>query len=259
MMGVDTQSQNKEFCRGVPWCVAQVTQQFDNDLSAGRQDSGKGPFLDGNQLNADMIKKKFIIGETAVIPAICFFAFFLWAVAAAETKAGQAPAYVPGELLVKFTPAVRIAASANYRARLGVSSLKTYEITGAQHVKLPEGMTVEEALEIYRNDPDVEYAEPNYYRYATATTPDDTFFGRLWGLHNAGQNVNNTSGTPDADIDAPEAWDTEKGDSAVIVAVFDTGADCEPRLLPHTQYPRKSARYPSHLPRSGNRFAAPRG
>ncbi|MBW2318043.1 MAG: hypothetical protein JRF24_05070 [Deltaproteobacteria bacterium] len=199
--GVDAPSQNKEFRRGVPWCVAQVTPWFDNDLSAGRQDCGKGPFLDGNQLNADMIKKKFVIGEMAVIPAICFFAFFLWAVEAAETKAGQAPAYVPGELLVKFTPAVRIVASDNYRARLGVSSLKTYEITGAQHVKLPEGMTVEEALEIYRNDPDVEYAEPNYYRYATAT-PNDPSFDDLWGLHNTGQ----TGGTPDADIDAPEAW-----------------------------------------------------
>ncbi len=170
------------------------------------------------------MKKIIILGAMEVILAICFFAFFPWTVAVAETNVEQAPAYVPGELLVKFTPAVRIAASADYRARMGVSSLKTYEITGAQHIKLPEGMTVEEALEIYRNDPDVEYAEPNYYRYATAT-PNDPSFGLLWGLHNTGQNVNGASGTSDADIDAPEAWETETGDSAVIVAVLDTGAD----------------------------------
>jgi subtilisin family serine protease len=85
-------------------------------------------------------------------------------------------------------------------------------------------MTVEEALEIYRSDPDVEYVEPNYLRYATAT-PDDTFFTNLWGLHNSGQNVNGTAGTADADIDAPEAWDTTTGSSSVVVAVIDSGVD----------------------------------
>jgi subtilisin family serine protease len=85
-------------------------------------------------------------------------------------------------------------------------------------------MTVEEALEIYRNDPDVEYVEPNYRRYATAT-PDDTFFTNLWGLHNSGQNVNGTNGTADADIDAPEAWDTTTGSINVVVAVIDSGVD----------------------------------
>jgi subtilisin family serine protease len=90
-------------------------------------------------------------------------------------------------------------------------------------------MTVEEALEIYRNDPDVEYVEPNYYRYATATTPDDTFFippfERLWGLHNTGQDVNGTTGTVGADIDAIEAWDTTTGSINVVVAVIDSGVD----------------------------------
>jgi subtilisin family serine protease len=90
-------------------------------------------------------------------------------------------------------------------------------------------MTVEEALEIYRNDPDVEYVAPNYLRYATDTNPDDTFFlppfERLWGLHNTGQDVNGTNGTADADIDAPEAWDTTTGSMNVVVAVIDSGID----------------------------------
>jgi subtilisin family serine protease len=91
-------------------------------------------------------------------------------------------------------------------------------------------MTVEEALEIYRNDPEVEYVEPNYYRYATAPPPpDDTFFlppfERLWGLHNTGQAVNGTNGTADADIDATEAWDTTTGSNNVVVAVIDSGVD----------------------------------
>ena len=57
--------------------------------------------------------------------------------------------------------------------------------------------------------------------------PDDTDFDQLWGLNNTGQ----TSGTADADIDAPEAWDylldnsATVGDMNVVVAVIDSGID----------------------------------
>jgi subtilisin family serine protease len=137
--------------------------------------------------------------------------------------------YVPGELLVKYKPAVRAAATEYFRSRWRVSTLRRFRRIGVQHVKLPRDMTVGEALEIYRNDPDVEYVEPNYLRYATATIPDDTFFippfERLWGLHNTGQNVNGTTGTVGSDIDAIEAWDTTTGSNNVVVAVIDSGVD----------------------------------
>lgn len=55
--------------------------------------------------------------------------------------------------------------------------------------------------------------------------PDDSFFNRLWGLHNVGQSVNGITGTADADIDAPEAWDYTRGRTDVIVAVIDTGCN----------------------------------
>ncbi|MBI1882662.1 MAG: S8 family serine peptidase [Chlamydiae bacterium] len=67
----------------------------------------------------------------------------------------------------------------------------------------------------------VEYAEPNYVVQALSTFPNDSSFSQLYGLHNTGQ----TGGTADADIDAPEAWDTTKGASSVVVAVIDTGVD----------------------------------
>jgi hypothetical protein len=67
----------------------------------------------------------------------------------------------------------------------------------------------------------VEYAEPDYFRSAKATLPNDPRFGSLWGHHNTGQN----GGTEDADIDAPEAWELTTGSSNVIVAVIDSGID----------------------------------
>ena len=51
--------------------------------------------------------------------------------------------------------------------------------------------------------------------------PNDPDFNKQWHLHNSGQ----YGGTIDADIDAPEAWDIETGDSDVIIAIIDSGID----------------------------------
>jgi len=136
----------------------------------------------------------------------------------------QGSAYAPGELLVKYKSSIRETASRSYQAQWGISSIRTFKKIGVKHVKLPKDMTVPEALEIYSNDPDVEYAEPNYYRHIAAT-PNDTHFSKLWALHNTGQSVNDTLGTVDADIDALKAWDITTGSSSVVVAVIDTGVD----------------------------------
>jgi subtilisin family serine protease len=142
----------------------------------------------------------------------------IWAselVRESKNPLAQNPAYVPGELLVKYKSSARAATSEYFRSRWEVSTLRSFKSIGVQHLKLPEGMTIEEALAIYRNDPDVEYAEPNYFRYAAANIPDDIFFSNLWGLDNAG----------DTDIDVPEAWDITTGNSNVVVAVMDSGVD----------------------------------
>ncbi|MBK5093731.1 MAG: S8 family serine peptidase, partial [Actinobacteria bacterium] len=76
-----------------------------------------------------------------------------------------------------------------------------------------------------RARPDVEYAEPDYVERA-AVIPNDPYFSNQWGYYNTGQTIQGTPGIPDADIDAPEAWDIENGQSnPVNVAVIDTGAD----------------------------------
>ncbi len=69
----------------------------------------------------------------------------------------------------------------------------------------------------------VRYAEPNFVVSVDAE-PDDPDFGQLWGLDNIGQLAGFLFGTPDADIDAPEAWDVTTGGGSVV-AVVDTGID----------------------------------
>jgi hypothetical protein len=68
--------------------------------------------------------------------------------------------------------------------------------------------------------PGIAHVEPDYFAGIFARVPDDPRFSEQWGLHNTGQ----TGGEPDADVDAPEAWDHETGGD-VLVGMLDTGVD----------------------------------
>ncbi|MDW7771945.1 MAG: S8 family serine peptidase [Desulfobulbaceae bacterium] len=127
---------------------------------------------------------------------------------------------VPDELLVKYQAATADQVRLQYREKYKIRTLRYFQSIGVDHVQLPQGVDVEEALQLYAGNRQVEYAEPNYYRYADII-PDDPFFGQLWGMDNNGQD----GGLADADIDAPEAWNITTGNGEVVVAVIDSGID----------------------------------
>ncbi len=62
---------------------------------------------------------------------------------------------------------------------------------------------------------------------STLQIPNDTYFDKQWSFHNTGQPTEpyERIGTPDADIDAPEAWNIQTGDGSIVIAVIDTGVD----------------------------------
>lgn len=97
-------------------------------------------------------------------------------------------------------------------------------------LELEAGQNLSEALEAYRQDPAVEYAEYNYLLYAHRT-PSDTSYSIQWPLRNTGQTYPASGsytappGTYDADIDASAAWDLFTGTADVVAAVIDTGVD----------------------------------
>ena len=114
---------------------------------------------------------------------------------------------VRGEILVKFKSGVSqskkmsILTNSNAQIRGGLNKLNI------ELIKLPAGMSVQEAVEYYRNLTEVEFAEPNYIRKAFAT-PNDTSYNQQWGL---------------SKIYAEDAWSKVTVSSAIIVAVIDSG------------------------------------
>jgi subtilisin family serine protease len=104
----------------------------------------------------------------------------------------------------------------------GSRIMKNYSIVpGLSLIQLPDGVDVPSALSKINKSKLITYAEPVYYCHLAATIPNDTYFPLQWGLNNTGQ----FGGTKNADINAPEAWDTYKGSSTFVVAVLDTGID----------------------------------
>lgn len=141
--------------------------------------------------------------------------------------------YVPGEIIIKFkenqAPNNIFLAKHNLRSADKISkqessggeiNKKDLNIDRMYLAEENDGSDIALTINDLMNDPRIEYAEPNYI-INIDTTPNDPSFSSLWGLNNTGQ----TGGTPNADINAPEAWDIQTGSSNVTIGVIDTGVD----------------------------------
>ena len=128
------------------------------------------------------------------------------------------PNFRGDRILVKPLPGVDLTA---LHGITGAQVLRHYPAIGnLQVVHVPPGLTVPAVLALYQQSGLVAYAEADGIVHALATPNDFRYQdGSLWGLNNVGQ----LGGVPDADIDAPEGWDTQNSAANVIVAVIDTG------------------------------------
>ncbi|NUQ62011.1 MAG: S8 family serine peptidase, partial [Pirellulales bacterium] len=129
--------------------------------------------------------------------------------------------YTPGRLIVRFTDSVSQAGQASWLAAKGATAVRQLPIINGVIAQLANpNADVPATAAQWSADPMVKYAEPDYLA-TLAAAPNDTRFGELWGMHNIGQ----SGGVVDADIDAPEAWDTFTGSSTVVIANIDSGVD----------------------------------
>ncbi len=137
-------------------------------------------------------------------------------------QAAKAQDYVPNEVLIKFQKGVSfevqdIAIQSVQGRVIGLFRLDPDLL----HLRVPETIGTDRAISILLSNPVVQYAVRNNIHYINDLFPDDPKFNKQWPLHNTGQD----GGTPDADMDAPEAWDLFTGSPNIVVAVLDTGVD----------------------------------
>jgi hypothetical protein len=137
--------------------------------------------------------------------------------------------FAPDQVLVKFkstlSEEMRETTVAAYQSR----KIKRIPRVDIYQLQIPEDLSVEEMLSLLERNPDVEYAEPNYFRHIAQRTPNDPYFIEQYALYNSGQEVgppaSPQSGENRADIKAREGWEETLGSEDVIIAVLDTGVD----------------------------------
>lgn len=134
---------------------------------------------------------------------------FLWMLPLGLLAQGKGEPYVKDEVLIKFRASTSRSKAIEATAKLGLAQLERLGNTGWQRVKISNGSSPKKAAASALLDPDIEFAQPNFYYYLQAT-PNDPQWGvaELYGLPKIG---------------APAAWDLTTGSSTVVIANIDTG------------------------------------
>ncbi len=133
------------------------------------------------------------------------------------------PDYAPGQVLVKYKKNIPAARKKRGTKLAGIKrTLKKVGFKDKIHLLQTNAqVSAKDAIKKLKSQNIVEFAEPNYIRKLNYL-PNDPSYNLQWHLNNTGQ----TGGAQDADIDAQEAWDIEKGySSPVKIASIDTGID----------------------------------
>ena len=169
--------------------------------------------------------------RTLLAPALVAL---LVAVSLASSASGApARSRTKPSVLVGYKANVSATAQGQVLAAVGAIRTRRFTRIRTDLVTVAPGQAAS-TIRALKRDPRVAYAEPNLVVRAADVTPNDPFMPQLWGLDNVGQRVNWTTGSPDADIDAKEAWSVSTGSPDVVVAVIDTGVDVShPDLAPN--------------------------
>jgi large repetitive protein len=139
--------------------------------------------------------------------------------AASDPGSAYSPEAVPGELVVGFDRDASRAQERSAVREAGASIEQRVGLIDGAVVKVEGDAQPSEVADELAAAGAVRFVEPNYVLRASRV-PNDSAFGRLWGLRNVGQQ----GGKPGADVNAPAAWDVVTG-GPVTVAVIDTGVD----------------------------------
>jgi parallel beta-helix repeat protein len=172
-----------------------------------------------------MIKKLFIFSTVLIIIIIVFLKINpILATASIQFNNQSNQRFVPGEFIVKFKGSVSVPKTMGITGvqsidrlnkNFGVISVKKVFKTNTNFLQkiykftVPINSDILAIVKEYKNNPLVEYAEPNYI-YHTTATPNDSSFSSQW---------------PHQNMQSELAWNITQGNESVIIAIIDTGVD----------------------------------
>ncbi len=148
-----------------------------------------------------------------------------------DRPAQERMTWASNELLVQFKRQVQRGVWIRAHRIAGTQVVRRLDDLNVDLIRLPRSANALSITRRYLRNPLVEHVEPNVLR-RIEVVPNDPRWDDLWGLHNVGGShaiadppPSELAGTSDADIDAPQAWDIQRGDPSTVVAVVDTGVD----------------------------------
>ena len=125
-----------------------------------------------------------------------------------EPAAPPQTEFAPGQLLIRFLPTVSPGRADEILAERGAAQIRSVAALDVRVLRLPPGLSVERAMEIFSRIPEVEFAEPNYILHAVGHLPE---ISGQWGLQQ---------------IQAAAAWShLGGGGPQTLIAITDTGID----------------------------------
>ena len=133
------------------------------------------------------------------------------------------PLFVTDQFIVEFLPDVTLDQVEALNAVFEVEVVARMGLLDNDYVLTVTPASITDALDLanlYHEDSLTVFAHPNFIDrgQARAILPNDPLFPSQWHLHNTGQ----LGGTPDADIDAPEAWGiTPTGSPNIVIAIVE--------------------------------------
>lgn len=147
---------------------------------------------------------RFIAGVLLVL----YFLFLTNGVEAESPRpAPENPAYVPGQLIVRFREGLPPMMMASALLSVRMQTLEVEEALDLQLVAVQPGLE-EKLIDLLSANPLIEYVGPNYIAHI-AGEPNDPAWWRQWDMQQIGM---------------PSAWEQAKGDN-VVIALIDTGVD----------------------------------
>jgi RHS repeat-associated protein len=148
-------------------------------------------------------------------------------VQAKEEKVQRGKSNRKTDIIIKYRDASKrsmITKNAKKMAKSGKFNQKFYfkkQKVGLYQISETDDMN--SIIQELNDDPDVEYAQPNY-QLNIAASPTDDKLNMQWSIYNSGQKVDGYTGRMTVDINVINAWDKTMGED-IVVGVLDTGIE----------------------------------